>query len=54
MAILASEVFDKLLTPEERAEADRRGKELKDEYESMLTRRAMPDNSQTRQSHDQS
>ena len=35
MAVLASDVFDRLLTPEERAAADRRGEELIAEYETL-------------------
>jgi DNA-binding XRE family transcriptional regulator len=35
MAILASDVFDKLLTPEEKAAADKRGEDLIAEYRTL-------------------
>ena len=35
MAVLASDVFDRLLTPEERAAADKRGEELIAEYKTL-------------------
>jgi DNA-binding XRE family transcriptional regulator len=35
MAVLASDVFDRLLTPEQRKAADRRGEELIAEYRTL-------------------
>ncbi|CAN7441354.1 XRE family transcriptional regulator [Rhizobium sp. LjRoot254] len=35
MAVLASDVFDKLLTPEQRKAADKRGEELIAEYRTL-------------------
>ena len=47
MAVLASDVFDRLLTPEERAAADKRGEELIAEYKTLQQLRKARDLTQT-------
>ena len=46
MAVLAAEVFDKLLTPEQRAIADRRGAQLIAEYKTLQQLRKARDRTQ--------
>ena len=46
MAVLANEVFERLLTPEERAIADKRGAQLVEEYRTLQQLRKARDMTQ--------